>query len=391
MPWKEVNPMQQRVFFITDYLRQIMSLSGLCAQYGVSRKTGYKWIERYRSSGLEGLTETSSRPLHSPDKTPYRIEQSIIELRQQFMDPPGAKKIHALLARHYPVELIPSKTTIYNILNRSGLVDKRRRKRRVSPYPQPFAPVSQVNELWSVDYKGQFKLRNGQWCYPLTVMDHQSRYLCGCEALKGTRLKDTKAAFIKVFREYGLPRRIRSDNGTPFASTSCGGLSRLSIWWLRLGILPERIEPGKPQQNGQHERMHRTLKRAATRPPSRSMKAQQQQLDRFSQEYNHQRPHESLDQQTPASQYSASSRPYPARLPEIEYPIYYETRQVRYNGLINLRNKRVYISNLLRHETIGLEEIDDGLWRVYFGPIKIGEFDERQKNGKTDYYLSIKV
>jgi len=391
MPWKEVNPMQQRVFFITDYLRQTMSLSGLCAQYGVSRKTGYKWIERYRSTGLTGLTEPSCRPLRSPGKTPYRIEQSIIELRQQFMDPPGAKKIHTLLARHYPSELIPSKSTIYNILNRAGLVEKRRRKRRESPYPQPFAVVSQVNELWSVDYKGQFKLRNGQWCYPLTVMDHQSRYLCGCEALEGTRLKDTKAAFIKLFREYGLPRRIRSDNGTPFASTSCGGLSRLSIWWLRLGILPERIEPGKPQQNGQHERMHRTLKRAATRPPSRSMKAQQRRLDRFSHEYNHQRPHESLDQQTPASQYSASTRPYPGRLPQMEYPNYYETRQVRYNGLINLRNKQIYISNLLHHETIGLEEVDDGIWSVYFGPIKIGEFNERQKTGKTDSYISIKV
>ena len=391
MPWQEVNPMDQRVFFITDYLRQITSISGLCTQYGVSRKTGYKWIERYRSSGLAGLTEASSRPLRSPDKTPYRIEQSIIELRQQFLEPPGAKKLHTLLARHYPLELIPSKSTIYNILNRAGLVEKRRRKRRVSPYPQPFAPVNQVNELWSVDYKGQFKLRNGQWCYPLTVMDHQSRYLCGCEALKGPLLKDTKAAFIKVFRKYGLPQRIRSDNGTPFASTSCGGLSRLSIWWVKLDILPERIEPGKPQQNGQHERMHRTLKRAATRPPSSSMKAQQQRLDDFSHEYNQQRPHESLDQQTPASQYSASTRPYPERLPEIEYPIYYETRQVRYNGLINLRNKQIYISNLLQHETIGLEEIDDGIWRVYFGPIKIGEFDERQKTGKTNSYISIKV
>ena len=330
-------------------------------------------------------------PTAQSGQNSHRIEQSIIELRQQFLEPPGAKKLHTLLARHYPIELIPSKSTIYNILNRAGLVEKRRRKRRVSPYPQPFAPVNQVNELWSVDYKGQFKLRNGQWCYPLTVMDHQSRYLCGCEALKGPLLKDTKAAFIKVFRKYGLPQRIRSDNGTPFASTSCGGLSRLSIWWVKLDILPERIEPGKPQQNGQHERMHRTLKRAAMRPPSSSMKAQQQRLDDFSHEYNQQRPHESLDQQTPASQYSASTRPYPERLPEIEYPIYYETRQVRYNGLINLRNKQIYISNLLQHETIGLEEIDDGIWRVYFGPIKIGEFDERQKTGKTNSYISIKV
>ena len=278
MPWKEVNPMQQRVLFIADYLRHTSSVSELCRSYGISRKTGYKWIRRYRESQLDGLTERSSRPHHSPTQVPFRIQQAIIELRQQFQVSPGPKKLLALLAERYPETELPSKTTIYNILHRAGLVASRRRKRRVSPYPQPFSPADAPNELWSVDYKGQFKLRNGHWCYPLTVMDHDSRYLCGCDALQGPRLIETKECFIRLFHEYGLPQRIRTDNGVPFASTACAGLSRLAIWWIRLGITPERIEPGKPQQNGRHERMHRTLKQAATIPPGASFKQQQKQL-----------------------------------------------------------------------------------------------------------------
>ena len=241
MPWKEVNPMQQRVLFMADYLRQMSSFSDLCTDYGISRKTGYKWVSRFESGGIEGLGERSSRPAHSPVKTPYRIEQRIIELRQRFKTKPGAKKLQILLGRQYPNEEIPSKSTIYNILNRCGLIETRRRRRRVSLYPQPFAPVKQINELWSVDYKGQFKLRDGQWCYPLTVMDHQSRYLCGCDALKGPRLKETKTSFVQLFRTYGLPQRIRSDNGVPFATTACAGLSRLSMWWIRLGIPVRRL------------------------------------------------------------------------------------------------------------------------------------------------------
>lgn len=391
MPWKEVNPMQQRVLFIADYLRQISNFSDLCGDYGISRKTGYKWVSRFQSGGIEGLSEHSSRPVHSPVKTPYRIEQKIIELRQQFKTTPGAKKIQVLLGRQYRHEEIPSKSTIYNILNRSGLVETRRRRRRVSPYPQPFAPVEQLNELWSVDYKGQFKLRNGQWCYPLTVMDHQSRYLCGCDALAGPRLRETKACFIRLFRTYGLPERIRSDNGVPFASTACAGLSRLSMWWIRLGIMPERIELGKPQQNGRHERMHRTLKKAATRPPSRSMRAQQRRFDRFMHEYNEQRPHEALNQQTPGSQYCKSPRAYPERLPSLEYPGYYDVRKVAANGTVNWHNKMVYISHLMVGERIGLEEIADGDWAIYYGPVKVGALNEKQVRGKGTPYLSIKV
>jgi transposase InsO family protein len=392
MPWKEVKPMEQKILFIADYLRDSSNVSALCAHYGISRKTGYKWLQRFHELGGDGLNEQSRRPASCSTQTPYRLQKAIIELRQQFQIAPGAKKLQVLLAQRYPNEVIPSKSTIYNILNRAGLVQTRRRKRQVSPYPQPFAPVSEVSELWSVDYKGQFKLGNGQWCYPLTVMEHQSRFLCGCEALKGPRLKDTQATFIRIFKEHGMPRRIRSDNGIPFASTARGGLSQLSLWWIRLGILPERIEPGKPQQNGRHERMHRTLKQAATRPPSANMKKQQQRFDAFCEEYNYQRPHEALQQQSPASQYRPSPRSYPEHLPELHYPDYFDVRKVSDNGVVYWRSKMVYVSHLLKDESVGLEEIDAGVWNVYFGPVKLGQFDERNvKKDKTKDYISIKV
>jgi transposase InsO family protein len=392
MPWKEVNPMQQRILFIADYLREISCLTDLCSYYGISRKTGYKWIQRFELSGIDGLNEQSRKPVICPSQTPYRIQQAIIELRQQFQCVPGAKKLQILLARRYPNEVIPSTSTIYNILNRAGLVKSRRRKRRVSPYQQPFAPVNDVNEVWSVDYKGQFKLGNGQWCYPLTVMDHKSRYLCGCKALNGPRLKDTQASFVRIFKEYGLPRRIRSDNGVPFASIARGGLSQLSLWWIKLGVLPERIEPGKPQQNGRHERMHRTLKQAATRPPSHSMRSQQKRFNIFCDEYNYQRPHEALGQKTPASQYTSSTRSYPKCIPQLHYPDYFEVGKVSVSGVMYWRNKMVYISHLLKDENIGLEEVDNGIWDVYFGPVKLGHFDERQfNNDKARDYISLKV
>lgn len=391
MPWKEVKPMHQKVLFIADYLRASASMVDLCAAYGISRKTGYKWVQRYHELGFGGLSERSRRPAHSPDRVPYRLQQAIIELRQQFQSAPGAKKLQTLLAQRYPNEVIPSKSTIYNILNRAGLVATRRRKRRVPPYPQPFAPVKTVNQVWSVDYKGQFKLGNGQWCYPLTVMDHHSRYLCGCDALAGTRLDATRAAFLRLFRTYGLPERIRSDNGVPFASRACGGLSRLSIWWIRLGIVPERIAPGKPQQNGRHERMHRTLKQAVIRPPATSRRAQQRRFDAFCHEYNQQRPHEALGQRTPASHYTPSPRPYPRRLPELQYPDYYAERKVSSNGVVYWRNKLVYVSHLLAQERVGMDAIEDGIWQVYFGPVLLGRFDERAVSGKSVPYVTLKV
>lgn len=287
------------------------NFSLLCESYGISRKTGYKWVERYQAEGIEGLKERSRRPHVMAGEIPYAIRKAVIELRRQEREPLGPKKIQALLSKRFPDQPIPSKTSIYNALKREGMLEPKRRRRRVQPSPHRPATASAPNELWSADYKGQFKMGNGRWCYPLTVMDHASRYLLGCQGLSGTRFVETKAVFERLFKEYGLPDRMRTDNGVPFASTGTGGLSQLAVWWIRLGILPERIEPGQPQQNGRHERMHRTLKLAVTHPPAANQSAQQVQFDRFRVHYNEQRPHEGLGQRCPQSCYSHSTRPYP--------------------------------------------------------------------------------
>lgn len=389
MPWKDVRPMDEKVLFIADYLRQVGNFSELCGQYGISRKTGYKWVERYREEGSEGLNERSRRP-HDTPATPYPIQQAILELRDQ-RDPPGPKKIQALLARRFAAEAIPSKTTIYNILRRAGKIEPQRPSRRIKPAHSLLKSAHHPNELWSADYKGQFKTQDGRWCYPLTVMDHASRYLLGCEGLVGTRLPDTRAAFERLFREYGLPERIRTDNGTPFVTLGAGQLSQLSIWWIRLGIRPERIPPGQPQQNGRHERMHRTLKRSLGTPPAKDLRHQQIQLDAFRAHYNDQRPHEGLAQQSPSTCYAASPRTYPKRLPELEYPGYYHRLRVTQQGLVYWRSFAIYIGYILADEWVGLETIDDGIWNVYFGPIRLGSFDERKIGGARGNYLTLKV
>jgi putative transposase len=393
MPWQETKPMDQKILFIADYLRDTYSHTELCARYGISRKTGYKWLERYQRFELDGLTEHSRRPRQSPQSTPYAIRKAIIELRTTHRITPGAKKIRALLAQRFSNETIPSKTTIYNILNAEGLVQKKPKHRgKVPPYPQPFAPANDANEVWSADYKGQFKLGNGQWCYPLTVMDHHSRYLLCCQGIVSTAGELARKQFTRLFREYGLPRRIRTDNGTPFASRATGGLSSLSIWWIRLGIVPERIKPGKPQQNGRHERMHRTLKRATTRPvPAKSFAAQQRRFDAFQHEYNQQRPHEALGQTPPAQHYRASAREYPTRLPEITYPDHFEVKPVCSSGVIYVHNGQVYVSHLLVGENVGMEEVDDGIWDIYFGPMRLGGFDRRKPQGGKHPYWTVKV
>lgn len=391
MPWQEIKPMDQKILFIADYLRGLYSHTELCTRYGISRKTGYKWLARYQQFALEGLVERSRRPQQSPLATPYPIRKAIIELRSKSRVPLGAKKIRALLEQRYPNQALPSKSTIYNILNAEGLVQPRKRRHRVSPYPQPFAPVHAVNEVWSADYKGQFKLGNGQWCYPLTVMDHHSRYLLGCQGVAGTATELARARFIRLFKRYGLPQRIRTDNGVPFASRASGGLSTLSIWWIRLGIVPERIEPGKPQQNGRHERMHRTLKLATARPAAASLAAQQRRFEAFRQDYNQERPHEALGQTQPASHYHASPRAYPETLPAVAYPDYFVVKPVCSSGVVYAHNGQIYVSHLLTGEQVGLEEVGDGVWDIYFGPVRLGGFDVRNKKGGKTPYWTIKV
>lgn len=387
MPWKDVKPMDEKVLFLADYLRQVSSFSQLCERYGISRKTGYKLVERYGQGGVEALVERS-RKRHTQSETPYAIKQAILQLRDH-RDAPGPKKIQALLARQFAQEEIPSLTTIYNVLKRAGQIETRRRSRKVNPLPGPLRTAAQPNELWSADYKGQFKTMDGRWCYPLTIMDHASRFLLGCQGLHGTRHEPAQRVFERLFREYGLPERIRTDNGVPFASVGVGNLSRLAVWWIRLGIRPERIAPGQPQQNGRHERMHRTLKRALGRPPAADLQRQQRQLDSFRQYYNEQRPHEGLALQSPSACYSASSRPYPRRLPELAYPSYFDRAKVHGSGVVYWSSLTIYIGNLLAGEQVGIEAIGDGVWQVYFGPIALGRFDERQ--GGERGYLNLKV
>ncbi len=392
MPWREVKPMDERVLFIGDYLRgNARSFSELCQRYGISRKTGYKWVERYKLCGIEGLNDQSRRPHSHPDAIPYALQQAVLRFRKVGRITLGPKKIQQRLVETNPDTPAPSLTSIYNILKRHGKVSPRRRRRRVSRYPDPFAPVTEPNQLWSVDFKGQFKLRNGQWCYPLTIMDHESRYLLGCDGLDSTRSISAQSAFEKAFRQFGLPERIRSDNGVPFASKAAGGLSHLSAWWVRLGILPERIKPGTPQQNGRHERMHRTLKQAVTKPVARDMASQQRQMDRFVQDYNQERPHEALSQKTPAACYRASPRALPCKLPDIEYPSVMEVRKVRSSGIVYWGNGQVYVSHILVGEHVGFEAVDDGVWEVYFGPIRLGAFDVRERGAGKVPYWSITV
>ncbi|WP_043247418.1 integrase core domain-containing protein [Pseudomonas tohonis] len=386
MPWRELKPMDEKVLFIADYLRQVSSFSGLCEHFGISRKTGYKWVERYKQAGMQGLAE-QSRKRHEQERTPYVIREYILDLRRRSEVELGPKKIQALVERRYPGQS-PSRTTIYTILKLEGLIAPRRVRRRVPSYPKPLKTTHEPNELWSADYKGQFLTQDGKWCYPLTVMDHASRYLLACEGMAGTRLEETKAAFERLFRCHGLPLRLRTDNGTPFASTGRTGLTQLSIWWLRLGIIPERIAPGRPEQNGRHERMHRTLKRAVTQPVAAHMAEQQQRFDEFIQNYNQQRPHEALKQQTPSQCYKESPRTYPEQLPELTYPGHVEVYRADCNGILNRRGLRIYVGHLLKHEQIGLEQIGEELWAVHFGPVVIGRVDEQeQKEG----YLSLKV
>jgi transposase InsO family protein len=307
--------MNQKTQFVSEYLRHSLSFTELCQRYHISRKTGYKWINRYEAEGPSGLADRSRRPRSSPDQTPEAVRLAILEARRRHPSW-GAKKLLKLLERRTPQLPWPSRWTICEILKREGLVRQRTQRRKVGHPGKPSSIVTAPNELWCVDFKGEFKTRDGRYCYPLTVTDSYSRYLLGCQGLLSTETLGAKEVFTRLFKKYGLPAAIRSDNGTPFASTALGRLSQLSVWWIRLGIRPELIEPGKPQQNGQHERMHRTLKAETTRPPEANLAKQQRLFNRFIREYNEVRPHEGIELKTPATLYEASARHLPKEVPE---------------------------------------------------------------------------
>jgi len=384
MPWRAASPMDQRTQFIADFLRDALSLTELCALYGVARKTGYKWIDRYLRHGPAGLEERSRRPGRSPNQTSDEIVSALLAARRRHPTW-GGKKLLALLHRRQPRWPLPGRSTACDILKRHGMVPIKRYRRRIGHPGKPTSEILAPNDVWSADYKGQFRTGDGRYCYPLTVADGFSRYLLGCQALASTAGEGAKPIFTRLFQEYGLPKRIRSDNGVPFATNTLARLSTLSAWWVRLGILPELIEPGRPAQNGRHERMHRTLKAETTRPAAGSLAAQQRKFNVFREEFNHERPHEALDQETPASCYTPSPRPIPDRLLPLEYPDRFEVRYVSANGGIRWNSRWVNVSIVCVGEYVGLEEIDDGIWNVYFGPLKLGRLHERRMRIEDEY------
>jgi len=384
MPWRELKPMDQKTQFIADYLRQTLDTTELCQLYGISRKTGYKWIERYLENGPQGLEERSRRPGTCPNQTPEAIVEALIAVRQHHPTW-GAKKLLPFVEKRHPDWDLPSRSTVCDILKRRGLIPRQRRRRVIGHPGKPSSLMLAPNAIWCADFKGQFKTGDGLYCYPLTVTDGYSRYLLGCQGLSSTKVVEAKPVFTRLFKEFGLPERIRSDNGVPFATNTLARLSALSAWWVRLGILPDLIEPGKPQQNGRHERMHRTLKAETTRPPAVNRRAQQRKFNRFQKEFNDERPHEALDMATPASLYVPSSREMPNRLPPLEYPDRFEVRYVSYNGGIRWNKGWVNVSITCAGEYVGLEEIDDGVWNVYFGPLKLGRLLERHMRIEDAY------
>jgi putative transposase len=379
MPWSETVEMS-RVKFIADLKSSLYAMTELCEKHGISRKTGYKWKERFGREGVEGLKDRSRAPKHSPRQTAPEVSERLLELRRQHPSW-GPRKLLAWLEKHEPGQGWPQASTVGGLLKRAGLVGScRRRAAQARPVAVMRTEASGPNEVWTSDFKGEFRTGDGRLCYPLTVVDGFSRFVLVIQGLPSVAGVGAWPVFERAFREYGLPRVIRTDNGNPFASSSAlAGLSRLSVRWLKLGIALERIQPGHPEQNGRHERMHRTLKAETARPPAASARGQQELFDRFRQEYNEQRPHEALGQRPPSELYQSSSRPYPGRLPQPEYPGHYEVRAVSRGGEIKWRGRFLFLSQALGGERVGLEEYEDGLWAVYFGALRLGRFDERDR------------
>ena len=378
MPWKETCAVEQRLEFIREVLRGDLSKAELCRRYGISRPTGDKWLERFVEHGMDGLNDLPSIPKHHPNQVPSELAEMLLALRREHMTW-GPRKLKAYLERKYKTMKWPSASTIGELLKRNGIAVGRLWRRRTPPYTQPFAGCGQPNSTWCADFKGQFHTGNGSVCYPLTLTDAFSRYLLRCQGLPRPRTVLARPIFESAFREYGMPQAIRSDNGTPFAANAIGGLSKLSVWWIRLGIVPERIEPGHPEQNGRHERMHLTLKNEATKPPQASLRSQQRRFDSFRQEYNTQRPHEALDQKTPADVYCSSPRPYPSRVPQPQYDSDTEVRYVHANGEIKWRSRRLYLGAVLGYEHVGLKEVSDGYWLVFLCQVPLAVLDDRRR------------
>jgi transposase InsO family protein len=373
MPWKEVRPMDERMKFIGRLLDG-ERMTDLCREYGISRKTGYKFLNRYQVTG--GVGDLSRRPRSNPHQTSGDIEKLILKFRTA-RPTWGPKKIKVKLEEINPGVKFPAASTIGGILERHGLVKPRRRKRfqqRLFP-SDPITKTDAPNQVWCTDFKGQFRLQNHKYCFPLTVTDHFSRYLVGCEALENQKTGPTRECFEQIFEQYGVPEAILSDNGAPFGSIGFTGLSKLSVWWMSLGIQPRKIEPGCPEQNGRHERMHLTLKQQTTRPSGKNFLQQQERFDLFKTEYNEERPHEALAMKTPSDLYKPCRRSYAQACGPLEYPLHDEVRTVSAVGQINFSNRLVNISAAFAGQKVGLRALDKEVILVTFGKTDIGFID----------------
>ncbi len=374
MPWKEIRVVDLRKQMIAEWLEGCNSISGLSKAYGVSRKTIYKWIKRYEKEGKDGLRDQPKTPRRLAKATEQRLVDIIIaaKLAHQYW---GPKKLRSSLEKEYSQEQWPTVSTIGRILQKKGMVKHRRKKNRTPKYTEPFLNCDKPNEVWSIDFKGHFWTKDGKVCHPLTITDNNSRYLLLCRGLSRTSYMEVRPWIEWTFRKYGLPKAIRTDNGSPFASVGIGGFSQLGVWFIKLGIVQERIDTGHPEQNGRHERMHRSLKEATAKPPQANMLLQQQAFDAFVEEYNQERPHEALNMQTPASIYTPSLITFPQVLPKILYNHGDVVRTVKYNGQIRWNGRFIYVSEALTCEPLAFRQIDDTLWEVRFSTILLGFFD----------------
>src|ERR1700691_5775272 len=378
MPWKASSVVDERVRFVFKHQRGLRTMTELCAIYEITRETGYYWLRRYQQGGLDALPDRNRAPRQHPNQTREEIAEAVLELRRAHMSW-GPRKLKRVLEREEPQRPWPAASTIGTLVAREGLVFARRKRRRVAAYTQPFASADAPNRVWCADFKGWVRTADGERIDPLTITDACSRYLLRCRCVEKMDYERVRAIFEAAFRECGLPGALRTDNGAPFASRAVAGLSRLAVWWMKLGIVPERIAAGHPEQNGRDERMHRTLKQETAAPAAANPRAQQRAFDRFRREYNEERPHEALQMQTPSSVYAPSARSYPARVPEPEYGDDMQVRRVKTGGQFSWKHQGVFVSETLDGEAIGLLPVDDRMYTIYLAAFPIGRFDSHKR------------
>lgn len=376
MPWKHTDAVNERLRFVAKAQEGLYSMKELCERFGVSRQTGYTTLERYADKGIDGLKDGSHAPIRCPHQMSDEVREVLLEARRKH---PywGPRTLLSWLQPRYPGLALPAASTVGDLYSREQLVKRRPARRKWNQPGRTQVVVREPNDLWTMDFKGEFRTRDGHLCYPLTIADGHTRFLLAVDGLTSTAHVGAREVVERVFREYGLPGVIRTDNGGPFATKAIAGLSRLNVWWTQLGIRQDRIAPGHPEQNGSHERMHRTLKQETVWPPAADASEQQERFDGFRGEFDFERPHQALAMKTPGSLYERSRRELPAQLPEPEYPGHCVIRQVRANGILYFRDREIFLSELLIGHRIALEEIGDRLWSIYFYDLLLARLDER--------------